>query len=103
MKSRNFWIFLALLAVTFTTASAVHKKSVAATLPASASAPIGVVNPNVSGPYYALCSDKSHGGGCAGSETWCGPERDNYAAAKADVDAHKKDNPSHSVTVYHVP
>jgi hypothetical protein len=103
MKSRNFWIFVVLLAVSVTTASAFHKQRIATSSVATSGAPIGLADPNVASPYYALCNDKSHGSGCAGSQTWCGPERDNYAAAKADVDAHKKENPSHSVTVYHVP
>jgi hypothetical protein len=103
MKSRNVWILVVLLAVSVTTAAAFHKTSVATTSVAPASAPTGLTYSSVASPYYALCNDKSHGSGCAGHQTWCGPERDNYAAAKADADAHKKQNPSHSVTVYHVP
>jgi hypothetical protein len=110
MKSRKLWIFILAFALLTMTASALAGKH-AAPAGLGSYAPdqqrgvstVAVKNEAHASPYYALCNDNSHGQGCAGSHTWCGPDRDNYAAAKADADAHKKDNPSHYVTVYHVP
>jgi len=101
MKSRAFWVPVLLFALLALSASRFPASYVAEATVANA-AP-NLVEHVVRSPYYALCNDSSHGVGCAGTHTWCGPERDNHAAAKADADSHKKANPSHNVTVYHVP
>ena len=93
-------VIAAVLAVNYGPVSS--RAAIARTENASEAAPV-VRTATAASPYYALCNDSSHGYGCAGRQTWCGPERDNYAAAKADADAHKRANSSHQVTVYHVP
>ena len=105
MKFRRLSIIVLTLALLVVTASAFTVKYGAVSDRvgnAGGQKPVAVGSETAS-PYYAICNDRSHGSGCAGRQTWCGPERDNYASAKADADAHKKENPSHDVTVYHVP